>query len=1463
MPGSSHDVFISHASVDKGIVERLCRDLLQAGVRPWFDKWDLPVGKPWQDGLEAGLMACPVVIVCLGEGGMRPWHTIEMQTALMTAVGDPSRRVVPVWLPGASMSSTPTFLKLDHGVDLGTDWAAGVRQLANAILGRPSPRPVLAETACPYPGLRAFEERDAMRMYGREADVQTLLERLRRSRLLPLVGASGSGKSSLVRAGLVPAVRTGELDGQFDWRIAIMQPRSRPLTELAKAVLRLAGKDHPRLAIPSGVGPTEELTKRAAQPAFLASSMDMLADETQREPGVLLVVDQFEELFNAAPPGGGVRASESDSTGVLANPISDAERFVHNILHAVDNPEGRIHVVLTLRADFLHRCLEWSDPGLARAVAETLQVALPALGIQQIEEAIRRPALSVGADVEPAVVDNLVQGVAEHAGQLPLLQHCLVEMWQRRDLESNTLTWQAYQDVGGLHGAIARTADGLLERMDPAERPAVRRVLGRLVQLGQGTGDTRRHAPLSEFATGSVERAALDALVSHHLVTVDQDSAQIVHEALIQNWETLQGWLSEDRGVLQLRQELIAAAAAWRANAEDAGVLWRGARLTRAVEILTERGDVGLTEAERAFLDAGVAVEEAARQEQERGRQERLRLARRASRALGAAVFALVIVVVGVSAFGRAAWRQSQRATRASVAARSQTILANARLASVDGNWTVARLLLAAVPTVDRPMPWINSAYDWLQRPVTERVLRGHAAPLSVAAFSPDGQRVLTASKDGTARIWRTDGRGTPIVLDGHTNEIVTVAFSPDGQRVLTASSDRTARVWNTDGSGVPKVLVGHERSLTFAAYSPDGRRILTASKDGTARVWNTEGSGPSVVLSVGFSGPFLRTAAAFSPDGERLVIACAENAACVWPGDGVGDPIVLRGHRYPVFAAAFSPDGGRVLTVSRDGTARVQRADGTGPSIIVDADAGGFDVAAAFSADGKKIVIAIDEVVRVWSADGSGSPVVLRGHEGLVQTALFSPDGRRILTASMDCTARVWNADGSGSAIVLKGHAFGLTGASFSPDGERIVTASVDHTARVWKVDGYGLPLVLKGHAKRVTAVAFSPDSRSVLTSSWDGTARIWDVEGTRAPVVLKGHAGEVMNAAFSPDGKRVVTASADKTARIYDADGSGSPTVLEGHSDYLVDAVFSPDARRVVTASADHTARVWRTDKGESDPVVLEHDGRVECVSFSPDSKRIVTCSRRAVRVWSADRPEQQLFSLDDVQAPVFSPDGQRIAAVASNLPKAIVFNADGTGQPVRVDVPNTTGAGVVFSPDGERIAAFSFDQTTRIWRADGRGPPTVLTGHTSRVRDAAFSPDGRWLATASWDKTARIWNSDGTGEAIVLHGHSAHVNDVAFSPDGRRIVTGSEDGTARVWPLDEAVIRDYLRARVEPCLPPMARIRYLAEDTIVAEARWRGCESACWGRAFGDNQPIEHVVCPRDGGALQPKPDIGLGP
>ncbi|HMK87774.1 MAG TPA: protein kinase, partial [Steroidobacteraceae bacterium] len=600
---------------------------------------------------------------------------------------------------------------------------------------------------------------------------------------------------------------------------------------------------------------------------------------------------------------------------------------------------------------------------------------------------------------------------------------------------------------------------------------------------------------------------------------------------------------------------------------------------------------------------------------------------------------------------------------------------------------------------------------------------------------TPDALNVFQEARAADAQI---------LVLSGHTDVVESAAFSPDGRRIVSASDDGTARVWSALTGRELMRLSGHAGHVVSATFSPDGRRIVTTSVDKTVRVWDAASGRPVLVLS-GHTGPVER--AAFSPDGERIVTASADGTARIWDASAGREVLVLRGHAARVNAAVFSPDGKRVLTAAEDKTALLWDAV-TGRQLLRLSGHTDRVMSAAFSADGRRIVTSsYDKSSRVWDALTGQEITRLSGHEDRLISAAFSPDGRRVVTASLDGTARLWDATTGEQLAVLGGYTVQLTSAAFSPDGERILTTAIDKIVRVWDATIRHELLGLSGHTDRVLSVAFSPTGRAVATGSADATARIWDASTGQELRLLQGHTSMVTCVAFSSDGARLITASGDSTARLWDAATGTQLALLSGHMGVVWCAALSPDGRRAITVADDATARIWDAMSGQEVLRLKGHTSPVISAAFSPDGRRVVTASLdRTARIWDATTGQQLLVlsgHADPVEAAAFSPDGKRV--ITSSDDKTVRVWDAATGDQLMLLSGHASIVGsVAFSRDNRRILTASYDRTARIWDAESGRQLLLLTGHTDLVESAQFSPDGERVITASDDKTARIWDA-----------------------------------------------------------------------------------------------------------------------
>ena len=974
---------------------------------------------------------------------------------------------------------------------------------------------VLAEGTSPFTGLSAFQESDAGRFFGRDDDVAAVVGRLRHQQLLTIVGASGAGKSSFVRAGVVPALKRAGRDVET----FILRPGRRPIAALADVLAFLSDTSgNAEEADPAALAKTLR-----TEPGYLGARLRARCRKRGADHRALLFVDQLEELY---------------TQGI---DLTEQAAFCACIEGVADDASSPLRVIMTIRADYLDRASE--DRAFSTAMTRGL-FFLPPMTQPGLREALDRPLAAVGYRFEDETLcDEMLGALEGMKNPLPVLQFTANQLWEARDREGKKLTRAAYEALGGVAGALSTHADAVVSGMSLAEQRMAKAILMQLVSPER----TRAVVRLDELFALSDDRRRLEHVVhllaDARLLSIESGSeregktVELTHESLIQRWSKLRQWLDENEKDAVFVAELRSAAAQWDKNDRAEGLLWRdraadeaGQWLERNKKKAGEEGALGISKRELSYLET---VARLSRRTKWRRRQ-----------AIGAAFAFLSLVALGVSVLGLKARTEARRAdAKAEEAERSaeeahrraKEARNASRMASVREHLSDPTLVLSLVRELEAadslPPRWSELA-RWATLQGVARVVLSHQDVVYSASFSPDGARIVTASRDKIARVWSADGTGVPILLKGHLDFIHSASFSPDGARIVTASADKTARVWNADGKGVPIVLEGHQGRVNSASFSPDGTRIVTVSGDKTVRIWNADGKGVPIILE---GHQNIVSSASFSPDGTRIVTTSWDKTARVWNADGKGVPILLVGHQDLVNSASFSPDGTRIVTASSDKTARV------------------------------------------WNADGKGVPILLQGHVERVNSASFSPDGARIVTASFDRTARVFSADGTGTPLQLRGHQDSVNSASFSPDGARIVTASIDKTVRVWNADGKGVPIRLEGHQDRVTSASFSPDGARVVTASLDKTARVWNADGKGLPILLEGHADHVSSASFSPDGARVVTASWDKTARVWNAEGKGVPIVLKGHKDRVNSASFSPDGARIVTASLDKTARVW----------------------------------------------------------------------------------------------------------------------------------------------------------------------------------------------------------------------------------------------------------------------------------------------
>jgi WD40 repeat protein len=1214
----------------------------------------------------------------------------------------------------------------------------------------------------PFRGLEPYEFEHAAIYFGRDTLVARGIEawaaRAREGTAFLLVsGASGSGKSSLVKAGIVPRLmRPQRIEGAAFVRRLAYRPSdggADVVLGLVEALTRGTGADGiglPELLAPGQTAQALAAALRAApdKPDFFLSGAVGRVSETMRRDGrilsiesakLVLVIDQLEELFTVAAIG-------EEDRRLFA-------RLLAGLAHS-----GDVWVCATMRADFWHRAAEVPE---LLALCENngrLDVAVPSPA--EMTEMIRRPAEVAGLAFEQHAergvrLDSvLAERAAAAPGVLPLLSFTLEALYAEDVVKrgGRVLTFATYDGLGGLEGAIATRADETLAGLPLTAQAALPRVLRALATVSPASDQlaVSRAAPLDSFVPGSPARTTLDALIGARLVVASGEATapvvRLAHEALLTRWERAHKQMVADRRDLETRmlvenQQTRYAAA--QSAQEKRLLLLRDPDLAVAADLAKRWGD-DLPASTRNFV------------------AESRRAAQAAARVRWAIVAVVMLCLATFAAASFMALYTAKGQGDEALIAQSRFLGRDSRTATEAGNATLGGLLaLAALPRqLDDPSrPFVKNAEYALEESYANRrvaaAVHGHTGVVEDAEFSRDGKFLVTASGDNTARIWNAQTGAQLAVLQGHTDRLWAASFSSDGASVVTGSNDGTARLWDVATGKLIAVLQGHEDAITIASFSADGKRIVTASDDATARVWDGQTGAPIAVLK-GHGGVVLD--AAFSPDGNLVATASTDRTARIWNA-ATGEQLhVLNGHTDFVSSAIFSHDGKLVVTASWDGTGRI------------------------------------------WNvATGEGAP--LHGkHEGRVWYAEFSPDDKRVVTASEDHTAGLWKTDGGEFIALLKGHEGWVNSALFSPDGTLIVTASDDKTSRLWNGKTGAALGVLRAHEAVVNWASFSSDGRQIATASDDKSAIVWNVETAAAAGLLAAYPKDdpdddkplppkkhVNFAEFSPDGGRIVTASFDNTARIWDTATNTVLHELTGHTDTVWTARFSPDGKRVVTASDDHSVIVWDADTGTQVLGPLQHPDRVDYAAFSPDGKRIVTAADDNIaRIWDAVTGKELLDLRGHthwVTSAVFSPDGKRVVTASYDM-TAIIWNAE-TGDQIKVlRGHNGRLNGAAFSPDGRRVVTASWDDTARVWDAESGVQLAVMRGDTDWLISAVFSADGRRVLTSSWDGTARLWDAWTGAPIAVFNGHRDKVTYASFSPDNKQIVSASYDKTARLW-------------------------------------------------------------------------------
>jgi WD40 repeat protein len=1206
----------------------------------------------------------------------------------------------------------------------------------------------------PYPGLRPFEPHESEIFFGREGHTDRLLEILQRERFLAVIGPSGSGKSSLVRAGLLPGLAAGSLGTGSHWRLALLRPGGQPLLALAQALLS-----------PHALG--RELLDEAARPAaegeITADAALLAAQLRQGLPGLrrllqsaaarrpadspplnlLILADQFEEVF-----------TYRDAT---ADPDEPAA-FVDLLLAARAEPDLRIYVALTMRTDFLGHCVGFLD--LPEAINRA-QYLTPRLKPEEMKRAICGPAPVLGGEVDSAFADEIIARVGHDSDQLPMLQHALACWWrvaEADDANAPRISRASTKDVGEVDQALDRHAEDLFRPLPPS-RQAATEALFRAITVGrEGGAAVRRPQRLDDIAAWTaIERTELEAVIKdlaapevsfvHYGCELGEGSViDLTHEALMRQWDRLKKWVEDEYRRGQGYQRWSARAAE---HAEHKGGLLTGADLARALDwgnpgqegegwrpsarwaarYSAAKEDALAAEFEqtRQFLQDSRDAEQREREEEQRRLEAQAEAERRrADRERELA-----------QAASEAAARATELAKEARESAAREAILAevathNARRA----RWLAGIAAVVAVAAI------LAAVFGWWQSDRAQKAEQSrtaslfdsqltHASLLTRGEDYAEARRTLADSTrlDAGIPASRRHARnllaGYEQMMGGQAEQVYVgegaalsggVAVSPDGKLLAAAGERATLVLFDAESGTLLWRLEGHDPAATSSgsvrgiAFDPQGTSLYSGGDDGRIIRWSL----PAGDKLGQWEAPGRVRALALSPDGKLLASGGPDGVITLWSVPEGKVVKTLEGHRETISSSSkglsFSPDGKRLASAS------------------------------------------IDRTARIWDVQSGKTLHVLEGHTDLVTAVAFNPDGDLLATSSSDKRLVLWDVASGKPIRILTGHQNIVFGIAFSADGSQLLSASRDNILRLWDVASGTTRRIYQGHEAGLWSVGIR--GQRLYTAADDGTVRRWSLATPRQWMWETGE--PAISTAISPDGRLLTVGLKNGALRFYALpDGQLQSEIADAHRDQVLRIAFSPDGRLLATGSHDHTAKLWRIDKAAEGGhtasllhTIEEHRDSVHAVAFSPDGRRLATASYDGqIGAFDVATGKGRLIEAHEGQvlSVAFDPTGEHLLSAGADFRLRLWDVRDLDRPPRDIARVQDKPMWASLSPNGRELAAVGREQTVTLLDLARPDAPQRLVGHEQTVFRASYSPDGRQLATVGGDMTVRLWDLD----------------------------------------------------------------------------------------------------------------------
>jgi WD40 repeat protein len=1187
---------------------------------------------------------------------------------------------------------------------------------------------------CPYRGLSNFEPGDAKYFFGRESFVEELVQAMQTRNFIPLLGASGSGKSSVVFAGLVPKLQqTGH------WQFTYFRPDADPFYALAEALVPLYRSELDSTDNITQAGKLSEDLKNGTTTLARVFSSIQRKHPNQR---VLLIADQFEQLYT------------------LCTDETTRHNFLDKLLTDIFSPTDKTPfapvLVATMRADFFSTAISYSP---FADVLQNANLILKPMDQSKLTNIIEKPAQMLGVTFEAGLVKRILDDVDKEPGILPLLEFALTELWTRRS--GKQLTHAAYGEIGEVQGALDLRANQEYAKFSEVDRDRVRRIFIQLVRPGEGVEDTRRIATKGELGEDSwslVEKLATARLVvtSHN---AGQETVEVVHEALIRNWGELRGWMEIDRVFRAWQERLRGSVQQWQETDQDEGSLLHGLALEEAEKQLRQRPEELVAESD--FIKMSIQNRDRIQDVEEMHRKLEIRIAQKIT------VGSLVAVVV-ISGLGWRAWQQTQESELRLADALGHYALSLVKEGKdLDAFISAIRAgkILQNQQTSNESGP--NALQEALNYRSERNRLEDHQKSVMSVSFSHDHKILATGSKDKTIKLWDVKTGKIIRTLEGHTNEVRSVSFSHNDEILATGSADKMIKLWNIKTGELIDTLQRHQDTVHSVSFSPKSNILATGSADKTIKLWNIKTRGSSLINTLRGHQKTVYSVS-FSPDGETLATGSADTMIKLWN--------VLQSGKF--ISNFIDPNAKKSTTKS---------ASQSIPSTSSDRKNEVYSV--SFSPDGKTLATgSSDQTIKLWDVQKGKVLHTLEGHEGKVMSVSFSSDSKILATGSFDKKIKLWDVHNGNLIQTLSGHKNQVYSVNFSPDrnSKTLATGSFDNTIKLWSLDERRENNTLEGHESEIYSVSFSPDrnSKTLATGSGDDTIKLWDVDNKKEIYTFSKDKKSFMSVSFNSDGKILAAGSADNTTTLWNTKTGVLIRTLKGHNNKVRSVRFSPDGETLATGSEDKTTKLWNVKTGVLIRTLEGHKEPVTSVSFRPNSETLATGSEdNTTKLWNVKTGE--LIRILEghkkkVRSVSFSPDGETLATGSEDTTIKL-WNVK-TGKLIdTLNKNNSVVYSISFSSDRKTLATGNANHTIKLWDLNTRKNIRTIQGHQDAVYGVSFSPDGKTLATGSSDRTIKLWNRETGWDLDALMGRSCDwvrpylLNNINVSESDRHLCDG----------------------------------------------------------------------------------------